>query len=200
MAVTTARTLGYSTGGGPLQFEPAQYISDSASDVVRAGNGPNELFGQKGNDTLYGLDGNDLLFGGPGRDILYGGKGADYFVFDTSPKANNVDLVKDFNRQEGDKIVLALKFHKGLREALATDASGTVKTTSDFALDAKTATLRKSSFVAGKTALEADDRLIYDRASGVLSYDPDGNGALAAVQIARFKAGFALKHSDIVIY
>lgn len=66
-------------------------VSNSASDVIFAG---------EGNDMLSGNDGVDYLFGQEGDDILTGGGGADTFVF-----SEGHDTVTDFDFRL-DRIVL----------------------------------------------------------------------------------------------
>ncbi len=66
------------------------------------GGGNDTLTGGNGNDNLAGSSGNDVLIGGNGSDILTGGVGADKFRFNV--KSEGIDLIKDFNRGEGDKI------------------------------------------------------------------------------------------------
>jgi len=44
--------------------------------------------------------------------------------------------------------------------------------------------LSAQQFRLGPDAYTAEQRIIYDNASGDLYYDPDGNGAAAQVQIA----------------
>jgi hypothetical protein len=45
-----------------------------------------------------------------------------------------------------------------------------------------------------------DDRIVYDRATGALYYDPDGNGEAAAMKFAQLEKGAALAWTDIVLY
>jgi serralysin len=197
MTVRTQGTVGYASHGAPLQFEPAQYISDGQSDVVMAGNGPNDLFGFGGNDRLYGFSGDDFLVGGKGKDVLHGGKGRDTFVFDVRPSSKNADKIADFSHKQHDRIALGGKFYKNIPFNHDADGSPIVEddqTLGDFAkIDA-------SSFQLGRVALEEDDRILYDRASGILAYDPDGTGAHAPILIAKLKAGAALYWSDIIVY
>ncbi|WNI08596.1 retention module-containing protein [Pseudomonas putida] len=83
------------------------------NDILSGGNGNDILFGQggsdtldggKGNDILLGGTGNDSLIGGQGDDILIGGSGADTFVWKAGDIGN--DVIKDFNKAEGDRIDL----------------------------------------------------------------------------------------------
>ncbi|QRI85961.1 retention module-containing protein [Pseudomonas putida] len=83
------------------------------NDILSGGNGNDILFGQGGNDTLDGGRGNDILLGGTGNDtligghgddILIGGSGADTFVWKAGDLGN--DVIKDFNKAEGDRIDL----------------------------------------------------------------------------------------------
>ena len=60
-------------------------------------------------------------------------------------------------------------------------------------------TLAADQFVLGKAAQDANDHLIYDRATGELAYDPDGSGAAAAVTIARLGANHDLENTNIHI-
>ena len=75
------------------------------NDSLIGGLGNDTLNGMRGDDILYGGAGNDILYGGAGTDILYGGIGADSFRFDTQNEG--IDTIKDFNRLEGDKILIS---------------------------------------------------------------------------------------------
>jgi cysteinyl-tRNA synthetase len=55
------------------------------------------------------------------------------------------------------------------------------------------------AFALGTRAGEADDRLLYDQASGELRYDADGTGGAAAVLIARLDAGTLLGTADLFV-
>ena len=115
-------------------------------------NGKNTLLGLTGNDTLGGgnkadnLDGgseDDVLFGGNGNDTLSGGRGSDDFVFDTRLNDNsNVDTIIDFKK--ADIITLDARIFKNI---------------DDLGM------LSKKQFVSGTEAQDADDRIIYDRAT-----------------------------------
>jgi hypothetical protein len=80
------------------------------NDEIWGGSGNDQIFGGLGNDALIGGSGNDQIVGGAGKDTIYGGTGRDYFDFDkisdsgiTAPER---DLIKDFNKSQGDKIDL----------------------------------------------------------------------------------------------
>jgi len=75
------------------------------ADKLLGNGGNDQLYGGEGKDLLYGNDGNDMLQGGRGADKLIGGAGADMFVFDLS-EIDAIDLIVDFNAEEGDQIVL----------------------------------------------------------------------------------------------
>jgi len=70
-----------------------------------------KLTGNTGNNVLDGRVGNDTLIGGAGQDTLTGGDGADRFVFnlisETGSSKATADIIKDFNRAQGDKIDLS---------------------------------------------------------------------------------------------
>ena len=99
------------------------------------GSGNDRLYGGSGNDILYGLDGNDYLYGGSGNDrldggygnnTLVGGAGSDYFVTVEFPNygSNNFSLITDFNRSQGD--ILVLRY--GFEYELESFTNGTVGT------------------------------------------------------------------------
>ena len=56
-----------------------------------------------------------------------------------------------------------------------------------------------SVFVQGTQAGDADDRLIYNSATGQLFYDGDGSGAGAAVLFAQLDPGTVLTANDFLM-
>ncbi len=146
----------------------------------------NSLYGFDGADTLSGAGGDDILFGGNGADILdgaagndtlIGGADADTFVFSTGPGAGNVDAIVGFSVAD---------------DTIRLDASAFP------ALNAG-APLEAAAFRIGAAAADADDRILYDSATGQLFYDADGNGAGAQVLFATMAAGLALTNADFIV-
>lgn len=153
-------------------------------DFLRGFEGNDTLVGRAGIDRLEGGSGKDNLAGGLGNDTLVGGAGADTFIFNTKPNAKlNRDVIADFQHSGGDIIQLKQAIFAGI---------------------AHTGSLDEAAFHSAPGATSAhdsDDRIIYDTATGILSYDADGIGGMAAVQFARI-SGFASRivdHTDIFI-
>ena len=117
-------------------------------------------------DVLMGGGGNDTINGGLGNDTLSGGNDNDTFVFDTPLDAtNNVDAILDFNANSADKIQL----DKTIFSALEVGAS-----------------LDPEHFAAneGGNAVDGDDYVLYDSATGNLYYDADATGSGSKVLFA----------------
>ncbi|AZB72712.1 VCBS domain-containing protein [Synechococcus elongatus] len=79
------------------------------ADSLIGGSGNDTLAGSGGNDTISGNGGDDFIIGGVGSDELTGGDGADRFVFaagSSQAVAGKFDTITDFDRTEGDKIIL----------------------------------------------------------------------------------------------
>ena len=132
------------------------------------------LEGGTGNDTLVGGQGDDVLSGGLGMDRLTGGLGADVFIFNTRPNATtNRDVIMDYSLAED---------HIHLENAVMTG------------LGLSNGTLDAAAFVAGNftSAQDASDRIIYNSTKGLLYYDPDGLGGLAAISFAQIGTGLSL--------
>ena len=137
----------------------------------------NTLIGEGGNDDLRGGGGNDRLVGNQGNESLRGGTGMDTFVMNGTLNAStNVDRIWDFLAAD-DTIELA----SSIFTALAPGA------------------LAAANFYAGSSAHDADDRIIYDSATGNIYYDSDGNGANAQVLFAQVNVGTALTNVDFMV-
>lgn len=152
-------------------------VGGKGNDSMWGGGGADLLDGGIGIDKLYGQSGDDLLSGGSGNDVLTGGKGKDAFVFTSKLGGANVDRITDFNVRD-DSIWLDRTI---------------------FTKVGKGPALAKAAFWTGAAAHDANDRILYDKATGALYYDADGTGARAAVKFAQLKAGLALSYKDFFI-
>ena len=141
--------------------------------------GNNSLTGTSGKDLIIGFDGNDTITGSGGGDTLIGGAGADHFRY--TAKTQGVDTIVDFTHG-----VDVFDFSRsGFGNHLATNGAnlGTLDA-SHFALDSATA---------------ATPQFIYNTTSHILSFDADGAGTTAAVQIALLGNAAALSYTDFHI-
>jgi Ca2+-binding RTX toxin-like protein len=153
-------------------------IGNGLNNVLTGNTAANVLSGGDGADLLQGAGGNDTLNGGTGNDRLVGGAGTDKFLFDTRLNANaNVDKIVDFSAAD-DSLVLDQTIFSAL---------------------AITGILASSEFRTGTAAQDADDRIIFDGASGRIYYDADGNGAGAQVLLATVTAGIALTDANFLV-
>jgi Ca2+-binding RTX toxin-like protein len=135
-----------------------------------------DLTGNELAQEVYGNNGANTLNGGAGGDYLAGFGGADNFAFTTALGGGNVDHLADFSAVD-DTILLENAVFTGL-------ANGA---------------LPASAFVAGAAAADADDRIVYNGATGQIFFDADGNGAGAQVLFATVNAGTVLTASDFMV-
>jgi Ca2+-binding RTX toxin-like protein len=131
-----------------------QIDGGAGSDRIRGNLGGDILAGGVGNDVLAGGGGHDRLAGGAGLDTLIGGEDHDYFRFDTALSSVNVDRIADFRPVDD-----AFQLENSVFRALGGPGM-----------------LRPTMFVAGTRAQDANDHIVYNRASGGLYYDADGIG------------------------
>ena len=59
--------------------------------------------------------------------------------------------------------------------------------------------LAAGAFRTGAAAADADDRIIYNSATGALMFDADGNGAGAAIQFATLATGLAMTNAEFLV-
>jgi Ca2+-binding RTX toxin-like protein len=148
-------------------------LTGSAAPNVLNGLGGNDmLIGRGGPDTLIGGSGNDTLIGGGGFDVLTGGPGADTFVFGPALSTSS-DKITDF--QHGVDVLQI--------------------TSTDYGLPG--GALDPARLVFGPAAATALPEFVYNNASGVLSWDPDGTGPLASITVATFTPATTLTASDL---
>ena len=161
---------------GPIGPGGKHLGGNDFAQEMRGDAGSNTLLGQGGDDVLLGFEGVDTLSGGTGLDTLTGGTGADTFFFDQALGATNVDTITD--HEVGIDVIRL--------------SSGVFNTT--------TGALRTGgAFHTGPSAADANDRIIYDSATGALYYDADGLGGTAQIQFATLAPGLALTGNDFVV-
>ena len=165
-----------------LKFNESLTFNGSAetngSFRVIAGAGDDSIRGSAGADLLFGGAGFDLLDGGLGADLLNGGDGANVYAFTTALGAGNVDTIATFSGFD------QIRLGGDAGQPFASFGTGA---------------LAWYTFAIGAAAQDADDRIIYDPATGALLYDSDGTGAAAAVQFAILPAGLELSSSRFVV-
>jgi Ca2+-binding RTX toxin-like protein len=162
--------VSYTLGAG-VQVEMLTTSDNLATTAIN-------LTGNELANAIYGNAGANLLDGKGGPDTLTGMGGADTFRFSTAIGAGtgNVDYISDFTVVD-DTIQLDDAVFAGL--ALGTLAAG--------------------AFNTGSAATQADDRIIYDAATGSLLFDADGLGGAAGVQFVTLSTGLALTAADFVV-
>jgi Ca2+-binding RTX toxin-like protein len=152
-------------------------IGSSFADNLRGDAGNNSIWGGNGDDSLFGRLGNDELIGGSGNDRLAGGGGNDTFVFASAFSATtNLDTVADFSVSDDTMQLGSNVFTTLPLGSLAADA-----------------------FFIGTAAQDAEDRIIYNSASGALMYDKDGTGSSAATEFATLSGGLALTSNNFTV-
>jgi len=159
---------------------PQQELLNLAGDSAINGSGNaanNVLTGNSAANRLSGAGGADVLNGLDGSDTLAGGAGADIFVFSTLADGTHLDRILDY---------------------LPADDSLRLSLSAFPALSARGG-LAAGEFRLGASALDADDHILYDRATGTAFYDSDGSGALAALAFARFDAMPLLRAAEFDI-
>ncbi len=136
-----------------------------------------DLTGNEINNFVTGNNGANRINGRSGNDTLRGNGDADTFVFNTALNAaTNVDTIADFQ--------------VGVDEFLLEN--------SGIFTGVVAGTLNEDAFHIGAAAADAEDRIIYNSATGVLSFDADGNGSGVAIRFAQVSAGLALTNADFV--
>lgn len=171
---TVEASISYTLG---LYVEKLVLIGGGA--INGTGNGlNNSITGNGAANSLNGGSGIDTLNGGLGNDTLAGGAGGDLFLFNSALNAlSNVDRITDFSV-----------------------ADDTFQLDNDvFTAAGAVGMLSAGAFRAGTAAQDADDRIIYDSATGKLYYDADGSGAGTQVLFAQVTAGLGLTNADFHI-
>nr|WP_246529558.1 glycosyl hydrolase [Microvirga zambiensis] len=148
----------------------------AGNDTINGLDGNDWIHGRAGDDAISGGSGQDTLIGAEGRDVLTGGLGKDAFLFGSPLGDANVDRITDFNV-----------------------ADDTIHMDNIVFTALKDGRLAKGVLWMGSVAHDADDRVIYDRATGNLWYDTDGTGMAVAVKFAILSPGLKLTASDFLV-
>jgi serralysin len=150
-------------------------------DSLTGSYGNDTLYGGQGQDDLYGGSGNDFLLGGAGSDLLVGGSGTDSFIFHTRPAgdgAAEIDYVLDFTSED----VIAL-------DNAAFPSLGAQGWLPAWMFKA----------VGDGGVVDANDRVIYNTLTGVLTYDWNGSATGGRIVIAEFTNDPVITADDIFI-
>ncbi|KQT50104.1 hypothetical protein ASG52_08555 [Methylobacterium sp. Leaf456] len=175
-AVETSGAAGIDTVYASVSFSLG---GSELENMVFIGTGNLNGTGNSIANNMKGNTGANVLNGGLGNDTLTGLAGKDTFVFSTALGAGNVDRITDFSAAD-DTIQLSKSIVTAL--SAGTLAEGAFKELS----------------VAG-AKVDGDDRILYNKTTGALSYDADGSGSKAAVQFAVIDTNVALTHADFLV-
>ncbi|MCG7392082.1 calcium-binding protein [Microvirga sp. ACRRW] len=195
-------------------------IGLEGNDTLMGGgmDGADTLEGGSGNDVYY-ADGNDTIIeadnGGIDTVWVYGTD------FDFS-KLKNVEIVKFFENTAVTTNSTPVPPNVDAQSQPSKDAfifddklskKTSVKKIADFDVKndtlclskevfkkiAKKGDLSKAAFYSGTKAHDASDRIIYDKKTGVVSYDADGKGGAAAIKFAKIDAGLKLTADHFLV-
>ncbi|MFZ2727195.1 MAG: calcium-binding protein [Methylococcaceae bacterium] len=167
---------GIETGAVSSGTQTVNLTGNSSNNTLTGNDGKNTLNGSTGRDSLFGGSGDDILIGGTGNDQLKGDDGKDNFKFNSALKAN-IDKIIDFTVVD-DTIQLDHKIFTQLNT---------------------TGVLNSANFITATAANDNNDYIIYNKATGALLYDADGNGAGASIQIAIIGTNLAVTNADFVV-
>jgi Ca2+-binding RTX toxin-like protein len=172
-----AGSLGESAGDTLSGIE--NLTGSAYNDALIGNDGNNILDGGSGDDWMSATGGSDTLRGGEGNDTLLGGTGKDFFLFDSALNgAINRDTIVDFNVVD-DTVQL--------ENAI-------------FTLLAPTGTLAAGLFKdLSLGAQDANDAVLYDRATGNIIYDSNGLGAGGQTIFADVTDGLVLTNADFMV-
>lgn len=180
---TAADVVNEAVGGGYDSVYVAINYTLSAGQEVEVlaardvfGTGALTLTGNDLANTIQGNNGDNVIDGKAGSDTLAGFGGADTFAFTTALGANNLDWIFGFSAVD-DTISLDHNVFSGLSAGA----------------------LPAGAFTTGTAAQDADDRIIYDTATGDLYFDADGNASGAAILFAHLESAPTISAADFVV-
>jgi serralysin len=118
-----------------------------------------------------------MITGWGGPDNLFGKAGQDAFVFASKLSERNIDKIHDFKAAD-DVFLLKGKIFKALDIGDLSDGA----------------------FTIGHAAKDAGDRIVYNKKTGVLSYDADGHGGADAKAFAKLVNKTSISADDFFVY
>lgn len=143
---------------------------------ISAVDGTDYLYGLAGTDTLIGGSGDDQVNGAEGIDTLTGGSGKDTFNFQYALDGKERDTITDYSV-----------------------ANDTI-TVYGYGGGTKYGVLPSADFRVGSRALDSSDRFIYNRSTGILSFDIDGSGSQSPFNVAKLPTNLSLNNNDIFVF
>lgn len=179
--------------------------NEGGKDSIVAGAGNDIIFGRGGTDTILGGAGNDYIapgINGTG-DSLIGGEGDDSFVFFVANTSTRKSVIVDFNATD-DRILLS-DAGFGL---VNSEANQVIRNADFLAIDsgknyANNANSTNPTIIYEIKPLEDPSDTNSGSKSGILKYDPSGNGGPAdlsdVIEVARLNGNPGINTSDIFI-
>lgn len=157
-----------------FRLDDTARVKGAVENLTLQGTGAISGVGNALANTITGNSAANLLDGGAGNDKLIGGGGADKFRFTTALSAN-LDTIADFTHNT-DKIVLDSR--------IFTRLSAGALSAGNFAINAPA---------------DANDYIIYNTTTGVLSYDTNGSAAGGATAFAKLTGVPGVTQADFQI-
>ncbi|MER8527674.1 MULTISPECIES: family 16 glycosylhydrolase [unclassified Mesorhizobium] len=169
-------------GGNDSVLASVSYALSAGSEIEllatnnASGTKAMTLAGNEFAQTIQGNAGNNVINGGLGADVLTGYGGHDAFSFNTALGAGNVDKITDFKRSQ-DTFHLSDTVFAGLQPG----------------------GLPSKAFFIGAAAHDSSDHIIYDSATGALSFDSDGAGGASQIQFASLSPHLSLNAASFYV-
>jgi Ca2+-binding RTX toxin-like protein len=172
-----AGSLGESAGDTLSGIE--NVTGSGYNDALIGNDGNNRLDGSAGDDWISSTGGSDTLIGGAGNDTLLGGAGADYFLFESALNGlTNKDTISDFSVVDD-----TVQLENAIFTLLTSTGSLAAGLFKDLSLGAQ----------------DANDVLLYDRASGNIIYDSNGLVVGGQTIFADVTDGLVLTNADFMV-
>lgn len=177
-----AYVVGEKTGGGTdtiwstVSIDLREQGAVENLRLMETGANPANAIGNQLANLITGNSADNIIAGGTGVDKLYGKGGADTFYFAEKGAANR-DTIFDFD--DNDHISLSSSAFGGLASVGGVLADSAFSTTG---------------------ASGASAQILYNKTTGIVSYDVDGAGSAAAVDVASIGKNLAfVDASDFLI-